>query len=168
MLLVDQVNSLPRDSDVRREALAFTLGMAIHYAGDQFGHDFINAFAGGAYPAYEDAIADENKLWYIIRHMAEESYMDSQIGDRLGNTGVAAPEKFILNTWIYNGTANAGAAEIYKKYGGMMYQYKYLVELRSKLYAFAEKNRPSIWPPVPQVVGTAMSFLIFLQGYLSV
>ena len=153
MLLVDQVNSLPRDSDVRREALAFTLGMAIHYAGDQFGHDFINAFAGGAYPAYADAMADENKLWYIIRHMAEESYMDSQIGDRLGNTGVAAPEKFILNTWIYNGTANAGAAEIYKKYGGMMYQYKYLVELRSKLYAFAEKNRPTIWPPVPQVVG---------------
>ena len=52
MELVKGVNSLPKDSNARKEALAFTLGMAIHFAGDQFGHDFINAFAGGAYPSY--------------------------------------------------------------------------------------------------------------------
>ena len=153
MELVKGVNSLPKDSNARKEALAFTLGMAIHFAGDQFGHDFINAFAGGAYPAYADAVQDEDKLYYIIRHMAEESYMDSLIGSRLGNTGVSAPEKFIMNTWIYEGTANAGPAKIYSKYsGGMMYQYKYLVELRQKLYQYAEKNRYSIWPPLPQIV----------------
>ena len=151
--LVEGVNSLPYDSNARREALAFTLGMAIHFAGDQFGHDFINAFAGGAYPSYAEAAQSEKKLYYIIRHMAEESYMDSLIGSRLGDTGVNAPERFIINTWIYDGTANAGPADIYSRYSdGMMYQYKYLVEMRQKLYQYAEKNRYSIWPPVPQIV----------------
>ncbi|MBQ6234043.1 MAG: zinc dependent phospholipase C family protein, partial [Clostridia bacterium] len=155
MELVKGVNSLPKNSNARKEALAFTLGMAIHYAGDMFGHDFINAFAGGAYPAYADVVKDESqdKLYYIIRHMAEESYMDSLIGSRIGSTDVSAPEKFIMNTWIYEGTANAGSAKIYSKYsGGMMYQYKYLVEMRQKLYQYAEKNRYEIWPPVPQIV----------------
>ncbi len=153
MELVKGVNSLPKDSNARKEALAFTLGMAIHFAGDQFGHDFINAFAGGAYPSYAEAAQSETKRYYIIRHMAEESYMDTLIGERLGDTGVNAPEVFITNTWIYEGTANAGPAKIYSKYsGGMMYQYKYLVELRQKLYNYAEKNRYSIWPPLPQIV----------------
>ena len=153
MELVKGVNSLPKNSNARKEALAFTLGMAIHFAGDQFGHDFINAFAGGAYPSYAEAAQSETKRYYIIRHMAEESYMDTLIGERLGDTGVNAPEVFITNTWIYEGTANAGPAKIYSKYsGGMMYQYKYLVELRQKLYNYAEKNRYSIWPPLPQIV----------------
>ncbi len=151
--LVNTVNSLPRDSEARKEALAFTLGMAVHYAGDQFGHDFINAFAGGAYPAYSEAAQNIDKLYYIIRHMAEETYMDGQIGNRLGSTGVSAPEKFIVNTWIYNGTARNGPATIYSNYSsGMMYQYQYLVELRNKLYKFAEENRPSVTVPVPQIV----------------
>ena len=153
MELVDAVNSLPKDHKERKRALAFTLGMAVHYAGDLFGHDFINAFAGGAYPAYAEAAQDKNKLFFIIRHMAEESYMDSLIGGRLGSTNVSAPETFIMNTWIYEGTANNGPASIYSNYdGGMMYQYKYLVEMRAKLYAYAEKNRESITPPMPQIV----------------
>ena len=153
MELVDAVNALPKDHKKRKEALAFTLGMAIHYAGDMFGHDFINAFAGGAYPAYAEAAQDKNKLFYIIRHMAQETYMDSLIGDRLGSTSVAAPEKFIMNSWIYEGTANNGPANIYSNYdGGMMYQYKYLVEMREKLYKYAEKQRESITPPMPQIV----------------
>ena len=153
MELVDAVNALPKDHKKRKEALAFTLGMAIHYAGDMFGHDFINAFAGGAYPAYAEAAQDKNKLFYIIRHMAQETYMDSLIGNRLGSTSVAAPEKFIMNSWIYEGTANNGPANIYSNYdGGMMYQYKYLVEMRAKLYKYAEKQRESITPPMPQIV----------------
>ena len=151
-LLVDGVNTMPKDSDDRLKALAFTLGMATHYAGDLFGHDFVNAFAGGAYPAYADAVQDEDKLFFIIRHMAEETYMDKQIGGRLGSTDVDAPISFILSNWIYNGSANSGPAKIYEKYGGMIYQYQYLVEMRDKLYKFAEKNRPSIVPPVPQIV----------------
>ena len=153
MELVNGVNSLPKDSNARNEALAFTLGMAIHFAGDQFGHDFINAFAGGAYPAYAEAAQNKDKLYYIIRHMAEETYMDSLIGSKLGETSVDAPEKFIISTWIYDGTANAGPAAIYSKYsGGMMYQYKYLVEMRQKLYKYAESKRPSIIVPMPQIV----------------
>ena len=151
--LVNTVNSLPKNSSARREALAFTLGMAVHYAGDLFGHDFINAFAGGAYPSYAEAAQSTDKLFFIIRHMAEESYMDSLIANRVGNTGVSAPEKFIVNTWIYNGSARNGPASIYSNYtDGMMYQYKYLVELRNKLYKFAEDNRASVTVPIPQIV----------------
>ncbi len=153
MELVKGVNSLPYNSAERKEALAFTLGMAVHFAGDQFGHDFINAFAGGAYPAYKEVVKDKNKLNYIIRHMAEESYMDGLIGSRIGSTDVKAPVNFIINTWIYEGTANAGPAKIYSNYkAGMEYQYKYLVELRQKLYNYAEKRRYEIWPPIPQIV----------------
>ncbi len=151
--LVSAVNSLPKEHRARKEALAFTLGMAVHYAGDLFGHDFINAFAGGAYPAYADALQDTRKLFFIIRHMAQETYMDSLIGDRQGSTDSRAPVDFLLNTWIYDGNAENGPAKIYSKYeGGMMYQYKYLVELRAKLYTFAQNNRDSITPPVPLMV----------------
>ena len=153
MELVDSVNSLPKNHRSRKEALAFTLGMAVHYAGDMFGHDFINAFAGGAYPAYADAVQDRNKLFYIIRHMAQETYMDSLIAGRIGDTAVSAPEQFIMNSWIYEGTANNGPANIYSNYsGGMMYQYKYLVEMRDKLYKYAESKREAITPPMPQIV----------------
>lgn len=154
-LLVEGVNSMSPDSDERYNALAFTLGMAVHYAGDMFGHDFINAFAGGAYPAYADAAHDVDKLYYIIRHMAEEYKMDTLIGNRLGETEVDAPDEFILSTWIYNGSSpNAGPAKIYDKYGGMMYQYIYLVEFRDTLHAFLEEYRGSLFlTPFVEIVG---------------
>ena len=152
-LLVEGVNNMMQDRDARYEALAFTLGMAVHYAGDMFGHDFINAFAGGAYPAYADAAQDEDKLFYIIRHMAEETYMDKLIGSRLGDTEVNAPDDFILATWIYNGSPNGGPAKIYDKYGGMMYQYVYLVEFRDKLHDFLDEYRDdTIMTPFVEVV----------------
>ncbi len=131
--------------------LAFTLGIAVHYAGDLFGHDFVNSFAGSAYPSYADTLKDAasgnmTKMLYILRHMMEEKYMDSQIGDRLGSTDVSAPEKFILHTWIYNGSANNGPAKIYEKYDGMMVLYEYLIKWRTTLYNFAEKYRDDIIP----------------------
>ncbi|MBQ6482438.1 MAG: zinc dependent phospholipase C family protein [Anaerolineaceae bacterium] len=140
MLLVDAVNSLPKNSDERMKVLSFTLGMAVHYAGDQFGHDFINAFAGSAYPAYLDTLEeavkkDPTKMYYILRHMMEETYVDKQIGSNLGNTEIKAPAEFIAHTWIYDGPADNGHAKIYDKYSkGMMLAYKYLVDLRTWIY----------------------------------
>ena len=53
-LLCDSVNRLPKYSEQRMEALSFTLGYMLHYCGDMFGHDFVNAFTGGTYPSYFD------------------------------------------------------------------------------------------------------------------
>ena len=155
MLLVDAANSLPKNCDERMQAIAFTLGMAVHYAGDQFGHDFINAFAGAAYPAYLDvardlANNDPAKLYYILRHMLEEKCLDNLIGSRLGqDTAVAAPVDFVLNTWVYDGTANAGIAGLYQQYSGFKstkLQYLYLVELRTVLYHTANMLRDPLAP----------------------
>ena len=155
MLLVDAANSLPKNCDERMQAIAFTLGMAVHYAGDQFGHDFINAFAGAAYPAYLDvardlANNDPTRLYYILRHMLEEKCLDNLIGSRLGqDTAVAAPVDFVLNTWVYDGTANAGIAGLYQQYSGFKstkLQYLYLVELRTVLYHTANMLRDPLAP----------------------
>lgn len=151
-LLVNQLNSMPKNSPERMEALAFTLGMAIHYAGDEFGHDFINAFAGGAFPSYAEAVTDRKKLFFIIRHMAEESHMDKLIGSEIGDTHSQAPLTFVLDTWVFNGSPDAGPAKIYDKYGGMTYQYKYLVEMREALHHFAEDHRDETIFPMPQIV----------------
>lgn len=186
MVLVNAVNSLPKHSDQRMQALAFTLGMAVHFAGDEFGHDFINAFAGSAYPAYIDVATglakdDPTKLYYILRHMLEETCLDNRVESRLGNkTDVAAPVEFIMNTWIYNGTPNAGIAEIYNQYNrgesltenisveklvymlknikSLKFQYLYLVELRTALYRFANRARTS--PISPFFISPAIAAYI--------
>lgn len=176
-LLCDAVNSMPKDSEDRKEAMAFTLGFILHYCGDMFGHDFINAFAGGSFPSIFDALgnawsnADEKQLNYILSHMAEESYMDGLVymdfyqnstftgtnanQSANGYLTIEAPVEFVANTLIYNGGPNGGAAKIYDNYGGVCPQYKYLVDLRTHIYNVANEMRTSINP----VYATAVAYL---------
>ena len=63
-VLCDSVNILPKDSEYRKEALSFTLGCMLHYCGDLFGHDFINTFSGGSFPAVLDVLEEVAQLDY--------------------------------------------------------------------------------------------------------
>jgi hypothetical protein len=63
----------------REKNLSFTLGYMIHYAGDMFGHAYVNAYAGGWFPPYAEIVQDSNKAKIVARHMLVESYMDQKV-----------------------------------------------------------------------------------------
>lgn len=147
--LVNSVNQLPKDSKERKEALAFTLGFMAHYAGDMFGHDFVNSFADGKFPslsqfdgvskAVEKDLADR-----IVKHMAFETYMDALVpsdyvvGEK---NDVSAPVRFMLDTMYYAGGPNNGTSQILKRYEELPSTLSYLVEFRYKLFTLAEDAR---------------------------
>ena len=158
-LLCESVNRLPKNSDERKQALAFTLGYMLHFCGDLFGHDFVNTFSGGTYPSYSNVdILNpyDAELNNIVSHMSEESYMDSFVNSdfykKNGYLGVDAPIRFIADTMLFNGSANSGAAPIFRLYGEVPYQYEYLIALRMEIYNWANEKRESLDPFVAMCV----------------
>ena len=63
----------------REKNLAFTLGYMLHYAGDMFGHTYVNSYAGGWFPAVQEITDDLNKAKIVARHMLVETYMDQKV-----------------------------------------------------------------------------------------
>jgi hypothetical protein len=61
------------------EPLAFVLGYATHYAGDMFGHNYVNAYAGGWFPAFDELVTNPEKAKIAVRHMLVETYMDQKV-----------------------------------------------------------------------------------------
>ena len=121
--LVDSANKLAKNTEGRKETLAFVLGCIFHYCGDLFGHDFVNTFAGGTFPSvasFEMLDLKGERLNKVLSHMAVEKYMDSLIyrngydPEKYGT--IDAPEQFIANVMIFNGTPAAGLAPLYQKY----------------------------------------------------
>lgn len=152
-LLCQSVNSLPKNSEERKEALSFALGYMLHFCGDLFGHDFVNSFSGGTYPSYSDVNlldATDAELNNIVSHMSVENYMDkfvnSEFYSKNGYLGIDGPLQFIADTMLFNGSANAGSASIFEKYGSVPYQYEYLIELRTSIYNKANEWRETMNP----------------------
>lgn len=135
-LMIQDALSLPENSDKRYEVIAFLLGYMTHYSGDLFGHTYINQIANGAYPALTD-LADPTKaeaaLSIILKHITSEGVIDSKIPAQYGQgqyIKIDAPNDFVLNSFVYNGTKDNGLSS---KYYGMEApeHFKYLVELRT-------------------------------------
>ena len=121
--LVNSANKLSKETEGRKEVLAFVLGCIFHYCGDLFGHDFVNTFAGGTFPSvasFEMLDLKGERLNKVLSHMAVEKYMDSLIyrngyDSEIYGT-IDAPEQFIANVMVFNGTPAAGLAPLYQKY----------------------------------------------------
>jgi len=80
---------------------SFALGFMFHYAGDMFGHTYVNAYAGGWFPPYEEIVKDTEKAKIVARHLLVESYMDSKVP--LGSDmSLAPPIDFIRDTFYCN------------------------------------------------------------------
>ena len=116
--LCDSVNCMPRGND-RKKAIAFMLGYMLHYCGDQFGHDFINCFAGGTYPdlsAVNYSDTKDKNLNIILSHMSEESFMDGLVNWSFlkanGYLNTSAPTRFVADSMLYNGISNNSEAGI--------------------------------------------------------
>lgn len=121
-LLCNAVNKMGRDTEGRKMALAFTLGCMLHYCGDLFGHDFVNTFSGGTFPSVSSLEMMDLKgerLNNVLSHLSVEKYMDSLLypsydTKRYGN--IDAPDEFVSNVLVFNGTPLAGLAPLYENY----------------------------------------------------
>ena len=63
----------------REKNLAFFLGFMTHYAGDMFGHAYVNSYAKGWFPAYGDIVKSEENAKIVMRHALVEAYMDKRV-----------------------------------------------------------------------------------------
>ena len=63
----------------REKNLAFTLGYMLHYAGDMFGHAYVNSYAKGWFPDFTEAFTNIEKAKIIARHLLVETYMDQRV-----------------------------------------------------------------------------------------
>ena len=119
--LCEAVNKMGKDTEGRKIALSFTLGCILHYCGDLFGHDFVNTFSGGAFPSVastEMLDIKGERLNNVLSHMAVESYMDGLILPNYSSADgkIDAPNFFVQNAMVFNGTPAAGLAHPYRYY----------------------------------------------------
>ena len=125
--LVNSVNKLGKDTEDRKKALSFTLGVILHYCGDLFGHDFVNTFSGGSFPSVastEMLDIKSARLNNVLSHMSVEKYMDELLYADYSSTygKVNAPDEFVQNAMIFNGSPAAGLAPLYSKYPALELQ----------------------------------------------
>ena len=90
--------SIPTDYE---KNLSFALGFMFHYAGDMFGHAYVNSYARGWFPPYEEIIKDTEKAKIVARHLLVESYMDSKV-PKWADMSLAPPIEFIRDTFCCN------------------------------------------------------------------
>ena len=125
--LCNAVNKMGKDTEGRKVALAFTLGCILHYCGDLFGHDFVNTFSGGAFPSVASAEmldVKSERLNNVLSHLSVEKYMDDLILPQYSSSygAINAPDEFVQNAMIFNGSPAAGLVPLYEKYPALPLQ----------------------------------------------
>lgn len=145
-LMLNDALALEQNSEKRYEIIAFILGFMTHYSGDLFGHTYINQIAHGAYPDMAE-LADpskaENALSIITRHISSEGIIDKAIPQKYQNgeyIRIDAPNEFVLDSFIYDGTKDSGLSSKYKGIEAPVH-IKYMVELRSFVKSKADYYR---------------------------
>ena len=84
----------------RSQVLAFLVGFMLHYAGDLYGHEYVNRWAGGWFPSISEIISSPEKAKIIIRHILIETYMDQKIPAN-ENLTIKIPKEFIEECFTY-------------------------------------------------------------------
>ncbi len=87
--------SVPADYE---RNLSFALGFMFHYAGDMFGHAYVNSHAKGWFPPYDQIVRDPEKAKIVARHLLVESYMDQKVPPT-ANMSLQPPLEFIRDTF---------------------------------------------------------------------
>lgn len=85
----------------RSQVLAFFVGFMLHYAGDLYGHEYVNGWAGGWFPPISEIISSPEKAKIIIRHILIETYMDQKIPAN-ENLTIKIPKEFIEECFTYD------------------------------------------------------------------
>ena len=121
----------PNDPD-REEAYAFYLGFHMHYAGDMYGHDYVNDWAKGSFPDMMDAVKDIELAKIIMRHILVESYMDEKVPSS-EDLSLSAPIDFVFRCF-----ASEDAAKLYPE--SNVNVLKYMIELKSRIHKKSQDN----------------------------
>lgn len=90
----------PFDSK-RGQILAFFEGFMLHYAGDLYGHEYVNSWAGGWFPSISEIISSSDKAKFVIRHILIETYMDQKVPANEELT-LKIPKEFIAECFTYD------------------------------------------------------------------
>lgn len=175
-LLMEAYTRLPLTHPNREKIYAFILGYATHYAGDLFGHDFINEWAEGVFPSMEEMAEDSKKAEIALKHIAVEGYIDSKIFKNkpsgTSNTGlydlnIDAPIEFIKDILLIE---NAKVLEVQefvkapidliddlrqysennKAFGGNIFEYAY----KTNAAGYADRWAEDIDTALYQIVNT--------------
>lgn len=93
-IMEKQLRMMPKASCEWNESYAFYLGYLMHYAGDMFGHTYVNKWAKGSFPAISDAIKSPENAKIIMRHILVESYMDERV-PKDEDMSIQAPINFL-------------------------------------------------------------------------
>lgn len=80
---------------------SFTLGYMFHYAGDMFGHSYVNKYAGGWFPPIKEIIYETEKAKMVARHLLVESYMDQRV-PKDADMNLDAPIEFLRDVFYCN------------------------------------------------------------------
>lgn len=127
-IMARQLRMIPYGCEEWNEAYAFYLGYIMHYAGDMFGHDYVNKWAHGSFPAIADAIKDVEKARIIMRHILVETYMDERV-PKAEDMGIRAPIKF-----LYRCFATPEAAALYPAESDNMNLLKWMINLKQSIW----------------------------------
>lgn len=126
-IMARQLRMIPYGCKEWNEAYAFYLGYIMHYAGDMFGHDYVNKWAHGSFPAIADAIKDVEKARIIVRHILVETYMDERV-PKIEDMEIRAPIKF-----LYRCFATPEAAALYPAESDNMNLLKWMINLKQRI-----------------------------------
>ena len=116
----------------REEAYAFYLGFHMHYAGDMYGHDYVNGWAKGSFPDMMDAVKDIELAKIIMRHILVESYMDEKVPSS-EDLSLSAPIDFVFRCF-----ASEDAAKLCPD--SNVNVLKYMIELKSRIHKKSQDN----------------------------
>ncbi len=137
------------DGEDHQKALAFAAGWVVHYAGDAFGHTWVNSYAGGEW--------DWGSMGIVTRHVVLEGYVNSKIphdGDGTDDMSLDMQSGFMVDATLlsedtYGPLASAG-------------HMRALIDDHSAFRAMerkCEKRQDQWWNPVGWAIGAVEDWL---------
>jgi len=137
------------DDDKHQSALAYAAGWVVHYAGDAFGHTWVNSYAGGEW--------DWGNMGIVERHVTLEGYVNSKIphtGDGTDNMTLNVHSGFVVDATlldddVYGPLAPAGHMRALVDY------WKAFRHMERK----CEKRQDEWWNPVGWAIGAVEDWL---------
>jgi len=138
-----------RSGEDRQKALAFAAGWVVHYAGDAFGHTWVNGYAGGEW--------DWGDMGIVTRHVVLEGYVNSKLphdGDGTDDMSLDMQSGFMVDATLlsedtYGPLASAG-------------HMRALVDYHTAFRAMerkCEKRQDQWWNPVSWAIGAVEDWL---------
>jgi hypothetical protein len=125
-------NQGPAEQLKAYQALAFSYGYLTHYAGDGFGHAWVNLYAGGSWNYYDEYPEREYRHVIVegyVQHVMETSSRASPgLPPELMTVSIAAPEWFVEKYLMKESISGEDSAGPGAKHIRLLYGYKALLE----------------------------------------